>query len=289
MNAKKRGLGKGLDALLGESSGSNLASPLESSSLTMLSIDLIERGPFQPRRDFDQDALQSLADSIKSQGLVQPILVRSVANKNSYEIVAGERRWRAAQIAGLHDIPVIIKDVSDNEAMCLALIENIQREDLNPLEEAGALERLINEFEMTHDAVADAVGRSRPAVSNLLRLLELDDSVKKMLETGKLDMGHARALLSLSPDKQLESATKIVKQGLSVRATENLVKQLLDGNQHSRPKSDAKDANITKLENDLSERLAAKVLITHQSSGRGKLQISYNSLAELEGILKRLD
>ena len=289
MNAKKRGLGKGLDALLGESTGSKQASSLESSSLTMLSIDLIERGSFQPRRDFDQDALQSLADSIKSQGLVQPILVRSVANKNSYEIVAGERRWRAAQIAGLHDIPVIIKDVSDNEAMCLALIENIQREDLNPLEEAGALERLISEFEMTHDAVADAVGRSRPAVSNLLRLLELDDGVKKMLETGKLDMGHARTLLSLSPDKQLESAAKIVKQGLSVRATENLVKQLLDGNQHSRPKSDAKDANITKLENDLSERLAAKVLITHQSSGRGKLQISYNSLAELEGILKRLD
>jgi len=289
MNAKKRGLGKGLDALLGESAGSNLASPLESSSLTMLSIDLIERGSFQPRRDFDQDALQSLADSIKSQGLVQPILVRSVANKNSYEIVAGERRWRAAQIAGLHDIPVIIKDVSDNEAMCLALIENIQREDLNPLEEAGALERLINEFEMTHDAVADAVGRSRPAVSNLLRLLELDDSVKKMLETGKLDMGHARALLSLSPDKQLESAAKIVKQGLSVRATENLVKQLLNGNQHSRTKNDAKDSNITKLENDLSERIAAKVSITHQSSGKGKLQISYNSLDELEGILKRLD
>ena len=289
MNAKKRGLGKGLDALLGEGSGSNLASSVESSSLTMLSIDLIERGSFQPRRDFDQDALQSLADSIKSQGLVQPILVRSVANKNSYEIVAGERRWRAAQIAGLHDIPVIIKDVSDNEAMCLALIENIQREDLNPLEEAGALERLINEFEMTHDAVADAVGRSRPAVSNLLRLLELDDSVKKMLETGKLDMGHARALLSLSPDKQLESATKILKQGLSVRATENLVKQLLDGNQHSRTKNDAKDSNITKLENDLSERIAAKVSITHQSSGKGKLQISYNSLDELEGILKRLD
>ena len=241
MNAKKRGLGKGLDALLGESTSSKQASSLKSSSLTMLSIDLIERGSFQPRRDFDQDALQSLAGTIKSQGLVQPILVRSLANKDSYEIVAGERRWRAAQIAGLHDIPVIIKDVSDNEAMCLALIENIQREDLNPLEEAGALERLISEFEMTHDAVADAVGRSRPAVSNLLRLLELDDGVKKMLETGKLDMGHARTLLSLNPDKQLESATKIVKQGLSVRATENLVKQLLDGNQHSRHKNDVKD------------------------------------------------
>jgi ParB family chromosome partitioning protein len=289
MNAKKRGLGKGLDALLGEDSNISIAASAENSSLKMLAIDLIERGPFQPRRDFDQDALDSLADSIKTQGLVQPILVRPVEDKNSYEIVAGERRWRAAQIAGLHDIPVIIKDVSDNEAMCIALIENIQRQDLNPLEEAGALERLINEFEMTHDAVAEAVGRSRPAVSNLLRLLELDNRVKKMVETGKLDMGHARALLSLSPPRQLEAALRIVKQGLSVRATENLVKQFLDNNQQNRPKKDSKDSNIARLESDLSERLAAKVSITHQSSGQGKLQISYNSLDELQGILKRLD
>tara|TARA_B100000929_G_scaffold168711_1_gene133605 strand:+ start:2424 stop:3293 length:870 start_codon:yes stop_codon:yes gene_type:complete len=289
MNAKKRGLGKGLDALLGEDSNISIAASAENSSLKMLAIDLIERGPFQPRRDFDQDALDSLADSIKTQGLVQPILVRPVEDKNSYEIVAGERRWRAAQIAGLHDIPVIIKDVSDNEAMCIALIENIQRQDLNPLEEAGALERLINEFEMTHDAVAETVGRSRPAVSNLLRLLELDNRVKKMVETGKLDMGHARALLSLSPPRQLEAALRIVKQGLSVRATENLVKQFLDNNQQNRPKKDSKDSNIARLESDLSERLAAKVSITHQSSGQGKLQISYNSLDELEGILKRLD
>tara|TARA_B100000953_G_scaffold96011_1_gene78563 strand:- start:1330 stop:2199 length:870 start_codon:yes stop_codon:yes gene_type:complete len=289
MNAKKRGLGKGLDALLGEDSNISIAASAENSSLKMLAIDLIERGPFQPRRDFDQDALDSLADSIKTQGLVQPILVRPVEDKNSYEIVAGERRWRAAQIAGLHDIPVIIKDVSDNEAMCIALIENIQRQDLNPLEEAGALERLINEFEMTHDAVAETVGRSRPAVSNLLRLLELDNRVKKMVETGKLDMGHARALLSLSPPRQLEAALRIVKQGLSVRATENLVKQFLDNNQQNRPKKDSKDSNIARLESDLSERLAAKVSITHQSSGQGKLQISYNSLDELQGILKRLD
>ena len=289
MNAKKRGLGKGLDALLGEDSNISIAASAENSSLKMLAIDLIERGPFQPRHDFDQDALDSLADSIKTQGLVQPILVRPVEDKNSYEIVAGERRWRAAQIAGLHDIPVIIKDVSDNEAMCIALIENIQRQDLNPLEEAGALERLINEFEMTHDAVAEAVGRSRPAVSNLLRLLELDNRVKKMVETGKLDMGHARALLSLSPPRQLEAALRIVKQGLSVRATENLVKQFLDNNQQNRPKKDSKDSNIARLESDLSERLAAKVSITHQSSGQGKLQISYNSLDELQGILKRLD
>ena len=289
MNAKKRGLGKGLDALLGEDSSISVADTTENSSLKVLAIDLIGRGSFQPRRDFDQDSLDSLADSIKTQGLVQPILVRPVEGKNSYEIVAGERRWRAAQIAGLHDIPVIIKDVSDNEAMCLALVENIQRQDLNPLEEAGALERLINEFEMTHDAVAEAVGRSRPAVSNLLRLLELDDRVKNMVETGRLDMGHARALLSLSSPKQLEVASRIVKQGLSVRATENLVRQFLDNNQQNRPKKDSKDPNIARLESDLSQRLAAKVSITHQSTGRGKLQIGYNSLDELEGILKKLD
>ncbi len=289
MNAKKRGLGKGLDALLGEDSNIISVDTAESSSLKILAIDLIRQGPFQPRRDFDQESLDSLADSIKTQGLVQPILVRSIEGQNSYEIVAGERRWRAAQIAGLHEIPVIIKDVSDNEAMCLALIENVQRQDLNPLEEAGALERLINEFEMTHDAVAEAVGRSRPAVTNLLRLLELDDRVKNMLEKGKLDMGHARALLSLSLPKQLEVASKIVKQGLSVRATENLVKQFLDNNQQNRAKKESKDPNIARLESDLSQRLAAKVSITHQSTGRGKLQIGYNSLDELEGILKRLD
>ena len=289
MTAKKRGLGKGLDALLGVGSDVSLISSSESSALKMLAIDLIKRGQHQPRQDFDQDALNTLADSIQTQGVVQPILVRPVADGNSYEIVAGERRWRAAQIAGLHDIPVIIKDVTDHEAMCLALIENIQRQDLNPLEEAGALERLINEFEMTHDAVAEAVGRSRPTVTNLLRLLELDNNVKKMLKGRKLDMGHARALLPLTLAQQSEVASKIVKQGLSVRATENLVKQYLTGYKKNNSKNSLKDPNISRLENDLSQRLAAKVSIAHQSTGRGKLQINYNSLAELEGILKRLD
>ena len=289
MTAKKRGLGKGLDALLGVGSDVNLASSSESSALKMLAIDLVKRGQHQPRQDFNQDALNTLADSIQTQGVVQPILVRPVADGNSYEIVAGERRWRAAQIAGLHDIPVIIKDVTDHEAMCLALIENIQRQDLNPLEEAGALERLINEFEMTHDAVAEAVGRSRPTVTNLLRLLELDNNVKKMLEGRKLDMGHARALLPLTLAQQSEVASKIVKQGLSVRATENLGKQYLVGYKKNHSKNSPKDPNISRLENDLSQRLAAKVSIAHQSTGRGKLQINYNSLAELEGILKRLD
>lgn len=289
MTAKKRGLGKGLDALLGVGSDVNLTSSSESSALKMLAIDLVKRGQHQPRQDFNQDALNTLADSIQTQGIVQPILVRPVADGNSYEIVAGERRWRAAQIAGLHDVPVIIKNVTDHEAMCLALIENIQRQDLNPLEEAGALERLINEFEMTHDAVAEAVGRSRPTVTNLLRLLELDSSVKKMLEGRKLDMGHARALLPLTLAQQSEVASKIVKQGLSVRATENLVKQYLAGYKKNNSKNSPKDPNISRLENDLSQRLAAKVSIAHQSTGRGKLQINYNSLAELEGILKRLD
>ena len=289
MTAKKRGLGKGLDALLGASSDVNLASSSESSALKMLAIDLVKRGQHQPRQDFNQDALNTLADSIRTLGVVQPILVRPVADGNSYEIVAGERRWRAAQIAGLHDIPVIIKDVTDHEAMCLAVVENIQRQDLNPLEEAGALERLNNEFEMTHDAVAEAVGRSRPTVTNLLRLLELDNNVKKKLEGRKLDMGHARALLPLTLAQQSEVASKIVKQGLSVRATENLVKQYLAGYKKNTSKNSPKDPNISRLENDLSQRLAAKVSIAHQSTGRGKLQINYYSLAELEGILKRLD
>jgi len=212
MSAKKRGLGKGLDALLGTHETHSFST--DGDTLRMLAVDLIQRGQYQPRQNFDQAALNELADSIRVQGMVQPIVVRPKSSGHSYEIVAGERRWRAAQIAGLHDIPVIIKDVSDQTAMCLALVENIQRQDLNPLEEAGALERLINEFEMTHDVIADAIGRSRSAVSNLLRLLELHNDVKKLLVTRQLDMGHARALLSLAKTKQLEVAKKVVKQGL---------------------------------------------------------------------------
>jgi len=286
MAAKKRGLGKGLDALLG--THEDFSKPSNEDSLKALAIDLIQRGQYQPRQDFDSEALNELADSIRAQGVIQPIVVRQLAGKKSYEIIAGERRWRAAQIAGLHDIPVIIKDVSDQTAMCLGLIENIQRQDLNPLEEARALERLIDEFDMTHDATADAVGRSRSAVSNLLRLLELDDGVKKLLETRQLDMGHARALLTLPKNKQLELANKVVKQGLSVRATESLVQQLSRKGKSSKPSPKAKDPNISSLENDLSQKLGANVAINHQANGRGKIEIRYNSLDELDGLLKHI-
>jgi len=285
--AKKRGLGKGLDALLGSSREDN-SKPSNGDSLQTLDVDLIQRGQYQPRRNFDEEALNELADSIRAQGLIQPIVVRLLSDKKSYEIVAGERRWRAAQVAGLHEIPVIIKDVSDQTAMCLALIENIQRQDLNPLEEANALERLINEFDMTHDEAAEAVGRSRSAVSNLLRLLELDDSVKKMVEACKLNMGHARALLSLPKAEQFEIATKVVAQGLSVRATESLVQQLSNKNKKSKPVRKSKDPNIGSLENDISERLGARVSINHQANGKGKVEISYNSLDELDGLLKHI-
>lgn len=283
--AKKRGLGKGLDALLGSSREDN-SKPSSGDSLQTLDVDLIQRGQYQPRRNFDEEALNELADSIRAQGMIQPIVVRLLSDKKTYEIIAGERRWRAAQIAGLHEIPVIIKDVTDQTAMCLALIENIQRQDLNPLEEAKALERLIKEFEMTHDETADAVGRSRSAVSNLLRLLELDDSVKKMVEARQLDMGHARAILALAKTKQFEVANKVVKQGLSVRATESLIQQLT--NKNAKPTKKVKDPNISSLENDISDRLGAKVSINHKSNGRGKVEISYNSLDELDGLLKHI-
>lgn len=284
---KKRGLGKGLDALLGGSRKDSNEATSED-NLQTLAVDLIQRGQYQPRQNFDEDGLNELADSIRAQGMIQPIVVRLLSDKKTYEIIAGERRWRAAQIAGLHDVPVIIKDVTDQTVMCMSLIENIQRQDLNPLEEAKALERLINEFEMTHDETAEAVGRSRSAVSNLLRLLELDNSVKNMLEARKLDMGHARALLSLDKAKQLEIATKIVQQGLSVRAAERLVQQLNNKNQKSKPARKSKDPNISSLENEVSERLGARVLINHQSNGKGKVEISYNSLDELDGLLKHI-
>ena len=284
--AKKRGLGKGLDALLG--SHEENTKPTSEDSLQTLAVDLIQRGQYQPRRNFDEEALNELADSIRAQGMIQPIVVRLLSDKKTYEIIAGERRWRAAQIADLHEIPVIIKDVTDQIAMCLALIENIQRQDLNALEEAKALERLIKEFEMTHDETATAVGRSRSAVTNLLRLLELDDSVKKLVEARQLDMGHARAILSLAKSKQFEVANKVVKQGLSVRATESLVQQLNNKNKKTISTKKAKDPNISSLENDISARLGAKTSINHQASGKGKVEISYNSLDELQGILKHI-
>jgi ParB family chromosome partitioning protein len=290
---KKRGLGKGLDALLSprgsvESADSNLDGPLQ-----MLPVDIVTRGRYQPRMDMDTEALEELADSIKSQGVIQPIVVRPLKGTEIYEIIAGERRWRATQLAGLHEIPAIIKDVTDQTAMCMGLIENIQREDLNPMDEARALSRLLQEFNMTHDATAEAVGRSRSSVSNLLRLLDLHVDVQHLLETGKIEMGHGRAILALDVANQSQAAKKVVKQGLSVRATEQLVKGLKDKGARSKGSkktstSSRLDPNLRSLQEDLSERLGAAVAIKHGKGGKGKIEINYNSLDELDGILSRI-
>ncbi len=292
MAVKKRGLGRGLDALLGvnpdtpaksgEAAGSN-------DQLKMLPLDLMQRGRYQPRVDMHTETLEELADSIRAQGVVQPIVIRPIAG-GRYEIIAGERRWRAAQIAELAEIPVIIKDVPDQAAMSMALIENIQRENLNPIEEAAALSRLVDEFELTHQQVADAVGRSRAAVSNLLRLLDLEGEARTLLEQGELEMGHARALLSLPQNEQATLARKVSQKGLSVRETERLVKALLDTNrQMSKQPERQSDPDILNLEQDLSERLGAGVNISHTARGKGKLVINYNSLDELEGILAKIN
>ena len=311
MAAKKRGLGRGLDALLGPSARTTASesaaarpaaapalkavpdevpSPAEDKrvdgSLCTLPVDIIKRGKYQPRIDMHKETLQDLADSISAQGVLQPIVVRAIDGGN-YEIIAGERRWRAAQLAGLHEIPAIVREVEDRAAIAIALIENIQRENLNPLEEAKALDRLIREFELTHEQAAEAVGRSRAAVSNLLRLLELEDGVKEMVEHGVLEMGHARALLALSGRRQLEAARQVQSRALSVRATEGLVRSLQQPRK-SKPAATAKDPNIQRLEADLADRLGAGVLIRPGRGGKGKLEISYNSLDELDGILAHI-
>ena len=288
MATKRRGLGKGLDALLGQHAASDLAELNDNDELRRLPIDLLQRSPYQPRSDFKQESLQELADSIRAQGVVQPIVVRALSKGEKFEIIAGERRWRAAQLAGLHEIPAVVRKLDDQSAMCLALIENIQREDLNPLEQARALSRLMAEFKMTHDAVADAVGRSRSTVTNLLRLLDLNDKVKKLLEHGDLEMGHARALLTLPDSRQLDTAQKIVRQGLSVRATEALVRRLQKAPGRKKQTQKRQDPDIRRLEVDLSDRLGAGVSIRHSKSGKGKVQISYNSLDELDGILSHI-
>lgn len=286
MAAKKRGLGKGLDALLSQHVADLDSLPVD--QLSQLPVDLIKRGAYQPRMEIDADALQDLANSIRIQGVVQPIIVRPVTASNQYEIIAGERRWRAAQMAGLHEIPALVRDVTDQTAMCMALIENIQREDLNPLEEARALSRLLKEFDMTHDQVADSVGRSRSTVTNILRLLELHPEVQKMLESGSLEMGHARAILSLVAEQQPEVARKVATRGLSVRATEQLVRGLQSRQSRPRPATKQPDPNISRLEDELSEQLGAQVAIKHTSGGKGTVQIRYNSLDELEGILAKI-
>ena len=289
MAGKKRGLGRGLDALLGMGAAEGLAREEHDQEMRSLPVDLIQRGRYQPRMDIHPETLQELADSIRAQGVVQPIVVRPLEEGGRYEIIAGERRWRAAQIAGLHEINAVIRRVPDQAAMSMALIENIQRENLNPLEEATALSRLISEFEMTHQQVAEAVGRSRAAVSNLLRLLELEEDVKRMLEVGDIEMGHGRALLALQGALQLKAAHQVVSRGLSVRETERLVRRLqAEQSNPSAPREDARDPNIRALEADLAERLGTSVKLQHASSGKGRLVISYGSLDELDGLLAHI-
>jgi len=286
---KKRGLGRGLDALLGVGHAERENREAAAGSVATLPVDLIQRGRFQPRRDFNAESLQELADSIRAQGVVQPVVVRPLPG-GRYELIAGERRWRAAQMADLHDIPAVVRDVPDQAAMAMGLIENIQRDDLNPLEEASALQRLLDEFGLTHQDVAEAVGKSRATVTNLLRLLELNEDVKAALEARQLEMGHARALLGLRGGAQSEAARLVVQKGLSVRETEALVRRLLERAEHPpAARSQVRlDPDIRRLQDNLCERLGARVEIRHAKSGKGQLVIAYGSLDELDGILDRI-
>ncbi len=288
MAKKRRGLGSlGVDALLSASAlvKPDAASP-SATDLSSLPVDTIRRGKYQPRTHFSQDSLQELADSIIAQGMIQPVVVRKATD--GYELIAGERRWRAAQLAGLHEVPVVIRDIPDQAAAAMSLIENIQREDLNPLEEANALSRLIEEFGLTHQEAAEAVGRSRTAVSNLLRLLELSEDVKKMLDERQLEMGHARTLLQLAGRQQIEAAHHIAGKGMSVRETERYVKNLLSKASAKTAHKPKKDPNISRFEQDLSDKLGANVDIQHGAKGKGKLVIHYSSLDELDGILEHI-
>ena len=282
---KKPVLGRNLSSMLSQTTLSQVQNESRD-ELRNLPLDVITPGRYQPRSVFDEEKLSELADSIRSQGVVQPIVVRPVG-ENEYELIAGERRWRAAQIAGIDDIPAVIRDVPDEVSVAMALIENIQREDLNPLEEATALRRLIDDFQMTQQEAADAVGRSRPAVSNLLRLLELMQEVKDMIDMRRIEMGHARALLSLDDKLQVQAAREVVRKQLSVRETENLVRRL----QQSMKKKGTRriDPDILRLQTRMAEQLGARVKIQHQASGKGKLTINYNSADEFEGILERLN
>lgn len=292
--AQKRKLNRGLEALLGSGLPANPAEPSLSESsaevlepstapITELPVERLQRGAYQPRREFEPEALESLASSIKAQGVLQPIVARPL-DGDRYEILSGERRWRAAQLAGLDRIPVVIKAVSDEAAIAIGLIENIQREDLNPVEEGLGLKRLQDEFGLSQEQVALAVGRSRSAVANLLRLLNLEPEVLSMLERSELDTGHAKVLLGLQGGDQVRAARKVTKGDLSVRQTETLVR----GWGKSSATATPVDPNVSRLEQDLSARLGAKVRIQYQQSGRGRLEIQYSSLDELDGLLKRI-
>lgn len=293
MTTKKR-LGRGLDALLG-TANTNAALDYKqetAASLKKIPIDQLQRGQYQPRIDMRKESLEELASSIKSQGIVQPIIIRPLDNQTTikYEIIAGERRWRAAQIAGLSDVPAVIRDIPDADAIAMALIENIQRENLNPLEEARALDRLIKEFKLTHQEAADAVGRSRAAVSNLLRLMDLPETVANLLVARKIDMGHARALLALKDtSQQITVALLIVKKSLSVRATESYIRNFNDIKQVNIESRNDVNPDIKRLEIEVSEKLGAKLSIEHKVKGSGKIVINYNDLDELEGILEHIN
>ena len=290
---KKRGLGRGLEALLGPRAAAE-APKLEATpqdTLRKLRVDALSPGKYQPRKRMDESKLGELAESIKAQGVIQPIVVRETAA--GFEIIAGERRWRASQLAGLDEIPVVVREVDDRTVVAMALIENIQREDLNPLEEAQALQRLIDEFDLTHAEAADAVGRSRAAVSNLLRLLELPPAIRALLEAGRLEMGHARALLTLSPEMASKLASDAADQGWSVREVEHRVQQLASGkipgaaSRKSAGKA-APHADIASLERELGEALGTRVVVQHGRGNKGRLVIHYSGLDTLDGVLERL-
>jgi ParB family chromosome partitioning protein len=285
MATKPRGLGRGLDALLGGAEDTAPARKPGDAPAT-LALDSLQPGRYQPRTRMDAESLSELAASIKAQGIMQPILVRPVG-AGKHEIIAGERRWRAARLAGLTEVPVLVREVGDNAALAMALIENIQREDLNPLEEANGIQRLVQEFGMTHDSAAVAVGRSRSAVSNLLRLLGLAPAVRELLEQGQLDMGHARALLALAGAQQVETARAVAAKGLSVRETEALVARLLRGAGTAR-KTQKPDRDVARLAEDLSEKLGTRVTLQTGRKGSGKLTIVYRDLDQLEALLARL-
>lgn len=278
--AKMKGLGRGLDALL----GGNEEEPSSGGSLQNLAVDRLQPGKYQPRSHMDHASLEQLAASIKAQGIMQPILVRKLLGER-FEIIAGERRWRAAQLAGLGEVPVLVREVADEAALAMSLIENIQRENLNPLEEAAGIQRLLDEFSMTHQAAAEAVGRSRSAVTNLLRLLSLVPPVQDMLMHNRIDMGHARALLPLSQAKQIEAAHEVVQKQLSVREAERLAQRLMK----PASKTEAKpDRDVLRLQEDLSDRLGTAVIIKSGKGGRGKLVIEYSTLDQLDSIIQKL-
>ena len=287
MSARKRGLGRGLDALLTTQVKTESTTGDDSANLGLkkIAIEKLQPGKYQPRKDMSPDALEELAASIKTQGVIQPVVVRLVSDEQ-YEIIAGERRWRASQIAGLDNIPCIIKDVPDEAAVAIALIENIQREDLNAMEEAIALDRLMKEFELTHQEVADAVGKSRATVSNLLRLNKLNDDVKTLLEHGDIEMGHARALLALEKEQQSDIARTVAAKELTVRETEALVTKSLAPEKEKAEKP--KDEHTEQLAQNISEKLGAEVAISHNKKGKGKMVISYGNIAELDAIVARL-